>query len=154
MKIQELAANGGVIQINFGSTFLTKASNESSDQIREHIEEWRQSLPEEPSDSAVRAYRDEYRRAHYVYADISHVVDHIDHVVTLAGVDHVAFGSDFDGVGDSLPEGLKDVSQYPNLIYELLKRGYSEEDIEKICYLNVFRVWNKVAEIAQDMQNS
>ena len=152
--IQELAANGGVIQINFGSTFLTKASNESSDQIQEHIEEWRQSLPEEPSDSAVRAYRDEYRRAHYVYADISHVVDHIDHVVTLAGVDHVAFGSDFDGVGDSLPEGLKDVSQYPNLIYELLKRGYSEEDIEKICYLNVFRVWNKVAEIAQDMQNS
>jgi membrane dipeptidase len=76
------------------------------------------------------------------------VADHIDHVVELAGIDHVGFGSDFDGVGDSLPTGLKDVSQYPNLIAELLKRGYSEEDIAKICYQNVFRVWSQVLEIA------
>ena len=54
----------------------------------------------------------------------------------------------FDGVGDSLPTGLKDVSMYPNLIYELLKRDYSEEDIEKICFKNVWRVWNQVNEIA------
>ncbi|MBX2841087.1 MAG: dipeptidase, partial [Flammeovirgaceae bacterium] len=60
----------------------------------------------------------------------------------------VGFGSDFDGVGDSLPVGLKDVSQYPNLIFELLKRGYSPEDIEKICYKNVFRVWKEVQNVA------
>ena len=79
------------------------------------------------------------------------VADHIDHVVALAGIDHVGFGSDYDGVGDSLPTGLKDVSQYPNLIYELLKRGYTEEDIEKICYKNVFRVWSEVEKIAKEI---
>jgi len=77
------------------------------------------------------------------------VVDHIDHVVKLAGIDHVGIGSDYDGVGDSLPLGLKDVSQYPNLIAELLKRGYSPEDIEKICSGNLFRVWNKVIEVSK-----
>ncbi|MDV7401529.1 membrane dipeptidase, partial [Arthrospira platensis SPKY1] len=72
------------------------------------------------------------------------VADHIDHAVKIAGIDHVGLGSDYDGVGDSLPTGLKDVSQYPNLIAELLKRGYSDEDIGKICYKNVFRVWEQV----------
>ena len=76
------------------------------------------------------------------------VADHIDHVVKLAGVDHVGLGSDYDGVGDSLPTGLKDVSQYPNLIYELLKRGYSEKDIEKICAENLLRVWEQVEKVA------
>ena len=55
---------------------------------------------------------------------------------------------DFDGVGDSLPEGLKDVSMYHNLIYVLLKRGYTEEEIQKVCSDNVFRVWNKVIDVA------
>ena len=59
------------------------------------------------------------------------------------------FGSDFDGVGDSLPLGLKDVSDYPNLIFVLLKRGYTPEDIEKICSKNIFRVWNKVIEVSE-----
>ena len=72
------------------------------------------------------------------------VADHIDHVVEVSGIDHVGLGSDFDGVGDSLPTGLKDVADYPNLIYTLLKRGYSDEDIQKICSGNVLRVWRSV----------
>ena len=88
-----------------------------------------------------------------IYADVTDVVDHIDHVVKIAGIDHVAFGSDFDGVGDSLPYGIKDASQFPNLIFHLLKRGYSEEDIQKICYKNIWRVWNKVDDIANSLQN-
>jgi membrane dipeptidase len=83
-----------------------------------------------------------------LYSDVERVADHIDHVVKLAGIDHVGIGSDYDGVGDTLPIGLKDVSDYPNLIYVLLKRGYSDDDIEKICSKNVFRVWNKVIEVA------
>ena len=83
-----------------------------------------------------------------LFADAEVVANHIDHVVKLVGVDYVGLGSDYDGVGDSLPTGLKDVAAYPNLIYLLLKRGYSEEDIAKICYKNVWRVWNKVEEIA------
>lgn len=83
-----------------------------------------------------------------LFADVKTVADHIDHVVDLAGIDHVGLGSDFDGVGDSLPTGLKDVSQYPNLIAELLRRDYSNEDIAKICYKNVFRVWKTVQAFA------
>jgi membrane dipeptidase len=77
-------------------------------------------------------------------ATVEQVADHIDHVVKLVGIDHVGLGSDFDGVGDSLPTGLKDVSEYPNLIEVLLGRGYSDEAIEKICSGNVLRVWEAV----------
>jgi len=79
---------------------------------------------------------------------ITKVADHIDHVVKLAGIDHIGFGSDFDGVY-FVPEGLEDVSKYPNLIYELLKRGYTDEEIEKICSGNLLRVWKKVEDYAQ-----
>jgi len=75
------------------------------------------------------------------FSDVEKVADHVDRIVKMAGIDHVGIGSDYDGVGDSLPVGLKDVSSYPNLIAELLKRGYSDSDIEKICSGNLFRVW-------------
>ena len=83
------------------------------------------------------------------HAKLSQVADHIDHVVKLVGIDHVGLGSDFDGVGDTLPEGLNDVSMYPNLIEVLIERGYSDADIEKICSGNVLRVWGKVEAYAK-----
>jgi membrane dipeptidase len=89
------------------------------------------------------------KTANELYSDVQRVADHIDHVVALVGVDHVGIGSDYDGVDDSLPVGLKDVSQYPNLILELLKRGYSHTDIQKICYGNIARVWNAVIQQSQ-----
>ena len=72
------------------------------------------------------------------------MLDHFDHVVSLVGIDHVGIGSDYDGVGDSLPVGLKDVSTYPALIEGLLRRGYSEADIVKILGENLLRVWERV----------
>ncbi|TAK30814.1 MAG: hypothetical protein EPO28_18615 [Saprospiraceae bacterium] len=87
-----------------------------------------------------------------IFANVQKVADHIDHVVQLAGTGHVGPGSDFDGVGDSLPAGLKDVSGYPNLIAGLLKRGYSEKDIEKICYKNLFRVREEVEKVSKKMK--
>ncbi len=86
------------------------------------------------------------------YATMADVVAHIDHVVELAGVDHVGLGSDFDGVGDSLPAGLKDVSGFPNLIAALLDKGYSEQDVEKICSGNLMRVWREVERVAAELQ--
>jgi membrane dipeptidase len=77
-------------------------------------------------------------------ATVEDVADHIDHVVELVGIDHVGLGSDFDGVGPSLPEGLKDVSEYPNLFRVLLERGYSEEDVRKVAAGNLMRVWREV----------
>jgi membrane dipeptidase len=98
-------------------------------------------------------YAKQYRDQHPIgFADVTDVADHIDHVVRLVGADYVGLGSDFDGVGDSLPTGLKDVSYYPNLIFELLKRGYSEEDIRKICGENLLRVWSQVEHTAQELQ--
>ncbi len=76
------------------------------------------------------------------FASIDDVLDAIDHVNNLVGDNHIGFGSDFDGLGNSLPNNLKDVSKYPKIIEGLLNRGYSKESIEKICYKNFFRVWN------------
>lgn len=146
--IKKLAENGGVIQINFGSSFLSKDSQEKLRAAREHIVNWLAENNLDRQDPAAKEYIANYMLESDPYATVEIVADHIDRVVELAGIDHVGFGSDYDGVGDSLPTGLKDVSEYPNLIFELLKRGYSEEDIEKICYKNVFRVWNAVAELA------
>lgn len=92
--------------------------------------------------------RDENRRGGKTRAGVADVARHIDHAVRIAGVDHVGLGSDFDGV-DGVPEGLEDVSGYPNLLHELLKMGYSEEDLRKICGENTLRVWEAVESAAR-----
>ena len=144
--IRRLGQEGGVIQINFGSTFLDEHSQEVQTNLRNYIRENGENM----SDSALEAYIDNYLNDNNFWTDVPKVADHIDRVVEIAGIDHVGLGSDFDGVGDSLPEGLKDVSMFPNLIAELLRRGYSHEDIEKICYKNVFRVWQAVEDAASN----
>lgn len=147
--VKALKGNGGVIQINFGSTFLDSAVSKANDENRKKLQALLKEKGLGMRDSLAKPIIEEFRKENpSLYADVKTVADHIDRVVELAGIDHVGIGSDYDGVGDSLPTGLKDVSQYPNLIYELLRRGYSPEDIEKICYKNVWRVWNKVIEVS------
>ncbi len=150
--IKDLAAKGGVIHINFGSTFLSKESRDKYDAMDSVMTNYRAETGLSRSDSAYKAFAKKYSEDNDVYADVKIVADHIDNVVEIAGIDFVGFGSDFDGVGDSLPKGLKDVSMFPNVIYELLKRGYTEEDIAKICYKNTFRVWNEVIKTAESIQ--
>ena len=148
--IEALGENGGVIQINFGSSFLDieiqKYRNEKREELSKILEEKGLSYRDEEARQVIADFQKDNPT---LYSDVQMVANHIDHVVKLAGIDHVGLGSDFDGVGDSLPTGLKDVSQYPNLIAELLRRGYSEEDIAKICYKNVFRVWRAVEAAAE-----
>lgn len=146
--IRELGKNGGVIQINFGASFLDSVARVNS-KVLDSLEKILISKGLTSRDSAAQPIIDQFAMNHVeLYSDVERVVDHIDHVVSLVGVDHVGIGSDFDGVGDTLPLGLKDVSDYPNLIFVLLKRGYTPEDIEKICSKNIFRVWNKVIEVS------
>src|SRR5690606_5993546 len=76
-------------------------------------------------------------------AQLEHVVDHIEHAVRIAGIDHVGLGSDFDGVFD-LPSGLEDVTRLPWITYELMRRGYSDEDVRKILGGNVLRLMREV----------
>lgn len=147
--ILELGRKGGVIQINFGTDFLDSEITKARTANRLELDSLLTNAGLKAGDTLAKPIIDQFRIDHpNLYSDVQRVADHIDHVVKLAGIDHVGIGSDFDGVGDSLPTGLKDVSMYPNLIYELLKRDYSEEDIEKICYKNVWRVWHRVNEIA------
>lgn len=151
--IRALADNGGVIQINFGSSFISDEARTARDAQREAKQKLLADEHVELGSPEEKKLLEEYDREHPApYATIEQVVDHIDHVVKLAGVDHVGFGSDFDGVGDSLPTGLKSVADYPNLIAALLERGYSEADIEKICSGNVLRVWQAVEDHAKSVR--
>jgi membrane dipeptidase len=150
--IQGMAKNSGVMMINFGGTFIDSAYAAGSGKVREHLVNYMAENNLSRTDSVFEAYAAAYAAANNPFPTVQRVADHIDHVKNLVGVDYVGLGSDFDGVGDSLPTGLKDVSMYPNLIAELLKRGYSKEDIEKICYKNVFRVWKAVEDYATAQQ--
>jgi membrane dipeptidase len=149
--IIKMAKKGGVIMINYASSFLDSAINKSSEIKRLHLRTWQKEHNLTSNSPQARAYEEEYTKTHpTAFSTVEKVADHIDHVKKIAGINHVGLGSDFDGVGPTLPEGLKDCSQIPNLIFVLLKRGYTEEEIEKICNKNIFRVWNKVAEVAKN----
>jgi len=151
--IQRLAKNGGVIQINFGSSFLNGNFRLRSAAQRKEIQAYLEEHKLTFQDSLGRAYTQQYQKDHPLgYQDVKDVADHIDHVRQIAGAASVGFGSDFDGVGDELPTSLKDVSMYPSLIYELLIRGYSESEIEGICGKNLLRVWKQVEQVAKNMR--
>ncbi len=145
--VKKLGENGGVIMINFGSSFVSK---ETQDWRNNLTKQKNKLIKEMGEDSAeVAAFDEKYRKENpYPYSTLSQVLDHIDHVVELIGIDHVGIGSDFDGVGDSLPTGLKDVSTYPNLVQGMLDRGYSRKDIEKVLSGNLLRVWSEVEKYA------
>jgi membrane dipeptidase len=155
-QIRALAQNGGVIQINFGTAFLDSKIRERSHQLRDELNSLLESKGLSDTSALAAPIIARFKEDHKteLYSDVERVADHIDHVRKLVGIDHIGLGSDFDGVGDSLPLGLKDVSQYPNLIYVLLRRGYSEEEISKILYKNVFRVWQQVEHVAHSLQRS
>jgi len=148
--IEAIGENGGVVMINFGSSFLTAAANQWQAKFSAAREGLMAQLGAADRDHPrISAFSEAYREQNpYPYADVGIVADHIERVIEIAGIDHVGLGSDYDGVGDSLPKGLKDASTYPNLIAELLRRGHSEESIRKILGENVMRVWREVATYA------
>ena len=150
--IKALAKNGGVLQLNFFPSYL--------DERYDNELEERQKLLGPYIDSLRRLYRDDqvtFRtelaklREKYPYPEpvgVDKLMDHIDHVVNLVGVDYVGIGSDFDGL-NVFPKGLEDVSKLPIITYHLLKRGYSEEDISKIVGGNFLRVWEETEKYAK-----
>ncbi|WP_423815757.1 dipeptidase [Rhodothermus profundi] len=150
--IRALAANGGVIMINFGSSFLRSEYQTRGDSLRQQLRAELEAQGLAPDSPEGRRWMARQRKQHPI-GTVADVADHIDHVVQLVGVDHVGLGSDFDGVF-ALPEGLQDVSMYPNLVAELLRRGYSEADIEKILGGNLLRVWETVEAVAAELQQA
>jgi membrane dipeptidase len=152
--IVRLAEAGGVIQIAFAPGFLTEAAQKQSSDLwakmREYMEEHEVAMGSPEFMQQMALY---YQENPKVETSVSDVADHIEHVVELVGIDHVGIGSDFDGIS-SAPTGLEDVSAFPNLVEELLRRGLSEEDIRKVCGENVLRVWSTVEKTAAGMKAS
>jgi membrane dipeptidase len=152
-RIRRLAEAGGVIQINFGSGFLTAAANAWAAEAMPAAKAFTEERGVGFESSEFKAWMADYLAARPLpRADLDDVVAHIEHVIAVAGVDHVGFGSDFDGVGPTLPEGLSDVSMYPHLIARLLERGHSEADLEKIAGGNLLRVWRDAERVARELQ--
>ncbi len=142
--IKLIGENNGIIMINFGSSFITSKGNEAIQGIYNKV----LNGEAEESDPEIQAALDSIKAQPELMGNIPLVADHIDRIVKIAGIDHVGLGSDFDGVSN-LPIGLEDASKLPDLIEELLNRDYTEEDIAKICYKNIFRVWNEVIEVSK-----
>jgi membrane dipeptidase len=145
-----VAKNGGVVMVNFYSGFIVA---ETATKVKEVFEDYRIRY----SDPAAR------RKAIEAWfksegpklprGTIKDVADHIDHIVKVAGIDHVGIGSDFDGI-TSWPKGLDDVSSYPRLTDELIRRGYSDENLHKILGRNVLRAFREAEAVARKLQAS
>jgi len=155
--LRRIAKNGGVVQVNFYSVFVDAAtvSPQSEDRNR-RLRAQQDALNEKYKDDPERLAEegDKLEAANPLPPlPISKLIDHIDHIVKVAGINHVGIGADFDGAND-FPEGARDVSMLPNITYELLKRGYSEQDIRKILGENFLRVFARVELVARKMSRS
>ncbi|MEZ4920160.1 MAG: dipeptidase [Saprospiraceae bacterium] len=133
--IRAIAANGGVVAVPFSHYFLSSESREVYFAAEKKMKDMGLS---EHTPSGRAFLREEIRKSGIAVKDVA---DHIDHIRNLVGIDHIGLGGDFDGVGLALPPDLMDVSMYPNLLAELFKRGYTDEEVRKICFENTLRVW-------------
>jgi membrane dipeptidase len=155
--LKRIAANGGVVQVNFYSGFVDTNTVTPQSQARDaRLKAQQDALDEKYKDDPERLAEesDKLEQANPLPPlPISKLIDHFDHIVKVAGIDHVGIGADFDGAND-MPEGAKDVSMLPNITYELLKRGYSERDIRKILGENLLRVMAEAERVSRSMSKS
>jgi membrane dipeptidase len=150
--LKRLKENGGVVMVTFFPAYVSDALTEHGTREREAMRQLREQYTDpaqaEELELAIEKWREENPAP---WPTLSMVADHIDHVRDVLGIDHIGLGSDYDGMPPG-PVGLEDVSTYPNLFVELLKRGYSDEDIKKIAGLNVLRVMREAEKTAARLQ--
>src|ERR1043166_5163620 len=155
--LKRIAKNGGVVQVNFYSAFVDEKtvgpqSNERESRLKAQQDALDKKYKDDPERLAEES--DKLEAANPLPPlPISKLIDHIDHIVKVAGIDHVGIGADFDGAND-MPEGAQDVSMLPNITYELLKRGYSEADIRKILGENFLRVFADAERVARSSRKT
>lgn len=153
--IKVLAKNGGVIQIAFASFFLRDDIYQQYTRGEEYIKDYlKENNISSGTDSSWLVEVNYWKDNPLPNATVKDVANHIDHVKNLVGIDYVGLGSDFDGTGGLLPIGLEDVSMYPNLVYELLTRGYSDDEIEKVLGKNLVRVWQQVEKVSEKLRSN
>ena len=155
--LKRIAKNGGVVCVNFYSFFVDEKTVGPQSEARDkRLKAQQDAIDAKYKDDPERRAEesDKLEQANPLPPlPISKLIDHIDHIVKVAGVDHVGLGADFDGAND-MPEGASDVSMLPNITYELLKRGYSEPDIRKILGGNFLRAFAEAERVSRSMSKS
>jgi membrane dipeptidase len=152
--LKAVAKNGGVVMVNFYDGFLDPRKAKLAFQSRAMEDELKLKYPNEAK--RVQDELDKWRKANDPgKTPLSVLMDHIEHVIKVAGIDHVGIGSDFDGVPlTGLPEGMEDISKLPTITYELMKLGYSDPDIKKVLGENLLRVMAAVERVSADQKSS
>ena len=132
-------SKGGVVQVNFYSAFISQAYRDAQKaqqpEVDKAVQELKDKYKAEGKEAPPRRNREAaapVRRPHPASAAVTLLIDHIDHIAKVAGVDHVGLGSDFDGVNGQLPEGIDSPADLPKITAALMERGYSAEDCRKI----------------------
>src|SRR3989449_1691276 len=143
-----VAANRGVVMVNFNPGFVSEAVRAWGDSVSARLD----ALRAAGADSATRADSLKAWNARAPHATLQQVADHIEHIRQVAGVDCVGLGSDFDGITE-VPVGLEDVSKFPDVIAELLRRGWTEADVKKVAGLNTLRVMREAERVAVEMRS-
>ncbi len=150
--LAEVKKNGGVVMVAFVPGFITPEA--APRHVKREAERDRLKALPQSTPAAVTAAMEAWDKANPVpKATLAQVADHIDHIRKVAGVDHIGIGADFDGITDVIA-GLEDVSTYPALFAELLRRGYSEDDVQKIAGRNVLRAMRGAETVAQRLQKA
>jgi membrane dipeptidase len=135
--LARLPKNGGMVMVTFVPAFVSPAAAAWDTEFQR---EWSRLKASVTDTTEARKLAEEWKSAHpQPRATLKQVADHIEHVRDVAGVDHVGIGSDFDGI-DTVPEGLEDVSKFPQLFAELIQRGWSDADLKKLAGGNLLRV--------------
>jgi membrane dipeptidase len=149
--LQMLPRNGGIVMVTFVPGFVSPRVNEWN-KLQTAEQDRLKALY--PNDAArVKEGVDAWTKENPMpRATISEVADHVDHIRKVAGIDHIGIGSDFDGITQTV-EGLSDVSMYPSLVAELLRRGYSDADVKKITGQNLLRVMREVEKVSKRLQS-
>lgn len=148
--LRAVGKNGGVVMVNFYDGFIDPRKAEVTLRSRALSDELREKYPNDPKRAAAEL--DAWRAANEVKGKtpLRVLIDHFDHIIKVAGIDHVGMGADLDGIPlDGTPEGIGDVSDYPVITYELLKLGYSEADVRKVLGENLLRVMSEVEQVAR-----
>jgi membrane dipeptidase len=145
--IKAIALKNGVVMVNFGAMFIDSVCLKNTNEILDTLARKGLSYDSKEGSELIQ----EFMKTHRLLSDSKQLVDHIEHIIKVAGIDHVGLGSDFDGIGPSKPADLADVSGYPVIVFDLLKRGYTEQDIKKVLSGNFLRVWNDVLKVADTM---
>jgi membrane dipeptidase len=148
--LARMPKNGGVVMVTFVPAFVSTEVME----WEKRASEWKPVGVAETDTAAVKAQRAEWVRANPApKATLGQVADHVEHVRQVAGIDHVGIGSDFDGIGTT-PTGLEDVSTFPALFAELIRRGWSDADLKKLARGNVLRVLRANEQVAAQLQQA